>query len=128
MVRRNTGWRQDRFLDSIERGSNYGEACEYAGVNRSTPYRWVVTTHDFEARWAVCTELSQGPLVRKATELALGGDRRLLQFLIERGDRRLGAGEGGSDEPVITQLEIVGAEYGVGDEAPPFFEITEVTP
>ena len=97
-------------------------------MNRSTPYRWVVHTEDFEARWAVCTELSQGPLVRRATELALGGDRRLLQFLIERGDRRLGSDDGGTAEQPITQLEIVGADYGERDEAPAFFEITEVTP
>lgn len=109
---RRTAETQERFLEAVARGSSVVEGAEYAGVARSTVYAWAARDAEFAERWAGAYRESAEALERRAHELALGGNVRLLIFLIGRADRRVAAAAGTEVEESVGELVIKGLEDG----------------
>lgn len=105
--RRSEGKRR-RFLEALERGSSVSEAASYAGLARATVYLWRERDAGFAEDWDAAELRALGDLRRKAYELAMGGNTRLLVWLIERGDHR----EGERDGEVVGEIQIVGLKEG----------------
>ena len=121
MSNRTTVRKQARFLDAISRGSTVVDAAEYAGVARSTVYAWAEGAQNFKARWEAAEAAIVRDLEQKAHEMALGGNVRLLMWLIERHGRPKDDGETVIEERVGT-IEIVGLEDASDG---PFIEFVE---
>ena len=108
MANRRSLERKRRFLDALERGSSVGEAAAYAGVGRATVYRWRESDVAFGEDWDAAELVASGALRRRAYDLALGGNVRMLTFLLERADRKQGTEAGES----VGAIEIVGLKEG----------------
>jgi transposase-like protein len=103
--------RRRRFLAAVRRGSSVVEACEHAGLGRSTVYLWADQEPAFEESWVQAERDALGALRARAYDLAMGGNVRLITFLLEQAERR-DAGGAGERESSVGQIEIIGLEEG----------------
>jgi hypothetical protein len=113
--RRSTAERKRAFLDGVTRGSSVSEAAERAGVARSTVYTWRDRDPEFVKDWGAADQVLVGDLERKAYDLAMGGNVRMLIWLLERRDRADAEPEG-EPEGVVGAVEIIGLEEGEGED------------
>lgn len=104
--RRSTVSQKRLFLDALERGSDVREAASYAGVSRATPYNWAKADLVFKAAWEKAESVASGELRRKAYEMALGGNVRMLTWLLER------IGGSGEDDGRVAEIQIIGLKEG----------------
>lgn len=75
-------WRP-KFIAALIREGTVTAACEYAAINRSTAYRERQANEDFALLWADAEQAVTDKLEKRAVELALDGDTRLLEFLLK---------------------------------------------
>ena len=85
--------RRARFMEAISRGSTLAEAATTAAVARSTARRWVTSPAGLDALRAAVAD--PGVLRRRAYELALDGNVRLLIWLLEHPERPAAQDDGG---------------------------------
>ena len=111
--------RYDAFVWAVAQGATQVEAAKAAGIRKATAARWAQ-----RAEFDELVEKAAGDSVRmlrkRAFELAMGGNIRLLIWLLEhRGDIG-GAAEDGMGHPEqagVAEVEIVGLEQeGPRDE------------
>src|SRR5438132_96271 len=75
-------WRR-RFLSSLRRVPNIKAACKAANVSRQTAYRNRHDDTEFSAAWQDALDASVDELEARAFQLALGGDSRLVEFMLK---------------------------------------------
>jgi hypothetical protein len=71
------------FLQALEVEGTVFAACHNAGICRSTAYRMRQRDEQFALQWADVESKVTDKLERKAVELALGGDTKMLEFLLK---------------------------------------------
>lgn len=71
------------FLGALEGKGTVSAACKVAGISRSTAYRERQRDEDFAVAWADVESKVTDLLEHKALEVALGGDVRMLEFLLK---------------------------------------------
>lgn len=71
------------FLKALDEEGTVSAACLNAGIDRSTAYRARQQDEDFAIAWADTEAIVTDKLERKAVSLALGGDTRMLEFLLK---------------------------------------------
>lgn len=71
------------FLTALGDEGTVFAACHNAGVSRSTAYRARQRDEAFALAWADVESTVTDKLERKAVELALAGDVKLLEFLLK---------------------------------------------
>lgn len=119
------------FLEAVERGCSVVEAAAYAGVGRSTVYVWIEGGGTFGARYeravVVADEMRADQMMsvrNKAFEMALGGNVRLIVFLMERADREAGAPASVDEEETVGEIQIL--DYTKeGEEGGSFIEFVD---
>ena len=94
----------------MARGASVSEAAGYAGVGRSTVYAWAEGDAAFEKAWHDADAEAMEALRRRAYELAMGGNVRLITFLLESAERRGAGAKGQGDRAGV--IEIVGIQEG----------------
>ena len=109
---RSTKERKRLFLEAVGRGASVVEACVHAGVARSTVYAWAESDASFEAAWSVSEMEVTEVLRRRAFEMAMGGNVRLIIFLLSAAERRVGGGVKGEVEEKVGAIEIIGLKEG----------------
>lgn len=75
-------WRP-AFLRGFAKSGTVTGGCDAAKIHRSTAYRERQSNLRFAAKWADLEEELTDSLESRATELALAGDRHLLEFLLK---------------------------------------------
>lgn len=75
-------WRP-AFLDAISSEGTIKQACFVAGVSRQHAYRERQANEDFALAWHDAEQDLVDGLERKAVEVAMGGDTRMLEFLLK---------------------------------------------
>jgi hypothetical protein len=75
-------WRQ-RFLRTLRKCPNVKAACSAANVSRQTAYRNRHDDAEFAAAWQDALDASVDELEARAFQLALGGDSRLVEFMLK---------------------------------------------
>ncbi len=75
--------RKHKFLRACYSGATVREAARIAGVATSTPYCWRDTDPEFAQVWKHSREDLVEDLELEAFQQAIGGDRRLLMFLLK---------------------------------------------
>lgn len=113
--RRITVRKRQRFLEAVARGSSVSEAAEYAGVARSTVYEWQKDP-DFAERVREAEEEPAKLLERKAFEMALGGNPRVLIWLLQRDERRRDAAAAAGPGAGVREIEIISPEANDGGD------------
>ena len=76
-------------------------------MSRATPYNWAKADAAFKAAWEKAEAGASGKLRRKAYEMAMGGNVRMLTWLLERT-----GGGGGDDDGRVAEIQIVGLKEG----------------
>lgn len=111
-----------RFLSALRNGSQVSEAASYAGLSRSTVYAWRGDDDDFAEEWDKAQEASHERLQRKAYEVAMGGNTRMLIFLLDQQEKRRAAQV--EQEQTAAAIEIMGLpdQEDRGDADAPFME------
>lgn len=71
------------FLTALAEEGTVFTACRNAGISRSTAYRMRQADESFALAWADVESTVTDRLERKAVELALGGEVKLLEFLLK---------------------------------------------
>lgn len=80
--KRRRDWRA-KFIAALESEGTVLSAARVAGVNRSTVYRERQANEEFALAWADAEEAVTEGLERKAAELAMAGEVRLIEFLLK---------------------------------------------
>jgi hypothetical protein len=75
-------WRP-KFLDALATEGTVSRACIVAGVSRQHAYRERQANEDFAISWHDVEESLTDGLERKAVEVAMGGDTRMIEFLLK---------------------------------------------
>lgn len=75
-------WRRP-FLEALAREGTVKQACVVAGVSRQHAYRERQSNEEFAVAWHDVEESLTDGLERKAVELALAGDTKMLEFLLK---------------------------------------------
>lgn len=75
-------WRPAFLKGLAEQGTVY-KACHEAGISRQTAYRTRQSDEAFALAWADVESTVTDKLESKAVELALGGEVKLLEFLLK---------------------------------------------
>ena len=111
-----TASRQRQLVAALQRGQTVVDAAKVAGVSRSTVYKWWETDAEFKRLCASFLEFRGVELQAVAYNLALGGNEKMLIFLLSPRGRAVAEvasgssdGEGAGSERV-GRLEIVGLE------------------
>jgi len=114
-------YKEDKFLEQLERVPNVSLACEKVGLSRNTVYRWCIEDTDFKAR--MDTALDSG--VHSVNDLAESklishinnGNLRAIQYWLDNNKKNyIRPRDKNMWQPLIpvTKIEIVGLEgYGV---------------
>jgi hypothetical protein len=114
-------YKEDKFLEQLERVPNVSLACEKVGLSRNTVYRWCIEDTDFKAR--MDTALDSG--VHSVNDLAESklishinnGNLRAIQYWLDNNKKNyIKPRDKNMWQPLIpvTKIEIVGLEgYGV---------------
>ena len=108
---RSTERRQQRFLEAIRRGCTVAEAARHAGVARGTVYVWAARDPGFEEAWKDAEYALVVSLRNQAYDLAMGGNVRVLIWLLESQERKAASGSSSTEER-IGQIEIIGLKEG----------------
>ncbi len=114
--------RYEDFVWAVARGATHAEAAAAAGIARTTAMRWAKSA-GFDTYVAAAANDSVAMLRKRAFELAMGGNIRLLIWLLEHrgviGERE----DGGPDGPPaehgpagVVEVEIVGLERRDADD------------
>ncbi|MDA1096338.1 MAG: hypothetical protein O3B84_03675 [Chloroflexi bacterium] len=110
-----------RFMEAISRGSTLAEAGATAAVARSTARRWVTSPAGLDALRAAVAD--PGVLRRRAYELALDGNVRLLIWLLEHPEHPAGEADSSRGPGVparVIEVEIRGLDrQGTPNQAGP---------
>ena len=116
-------YKEDKFLEQLERVPNVSLACEKVGLSRNTVYRWCGEDPDFKVR--MDTALQSG--VHSINDLAEsklishinGGSFRAIQYWLDNHKKEyIKPRDKNMWQPFVpvTKIEIVGLEgYGVKD-------------
>jgi hypothetical protein len=83
-LKHSTRRQKDRFIEAIERGMTVTDAAKYAGVGRTTPYRWQQEDPVFRRNWENVRLGRLQRLVDTAYDMALEGNVQLIKWLISR--------------------------------------------
>jgi hypothetical protein len=114
-------YKEDKFLEQLERVPNVSLACEKVGLSRNTVYRWCIEDTEFKAR--MDTALDSG--VHSVNDLAESklishinnGNLRAIQYWLDNNKKNyIRPRDKNMWQPLIpvTKIEIVGLEgYGV---------------
>lgn len=98
------------------------DAAEYAGVDRTTVYKWETADPDFKGSWTIVRDIRLRQLTDTAMDRALESDNDLLKFLINRFDRQAANRE----TTAIGEIAILEYEEPEdGSEPPSFFTFDE---
>lgn len=84
MARVSTVAKKSLYVEAISNGQSVTSAAKYAGVDRTLPYVWERNDAKFAERLAVARRARMGQLKDKAFEMALDGDRVVLNRLLDR--------------------------------------------
>jgi hypothetical protein len=127
-------YKEDKFLEQLERVPNVSLACEKVGLSRNTVYRWCIEDTDFKAR--MDTALDSG--VHSVNDLAESklishinnGNLRAIQYWLDNNKKNyIRPRDKNMWQPLIpvTKIEIVGLEgYGVKTVTEEELEVTDV--
>ena len=110
-------YKEDKFLEQLERVPNVSLACEKVGLSRNTVYRWCIEDTDFKAR--MDTALESG--VQSISDLAEsklishinGGNLRAIQYWLDNNKKNyIRPRDKNMWHPFVpvTKIEIVGLE------------------
>lgn len=110
-------YKEDKFLEQLERVPNVSLACEKVGLSRNTVYRWCIEDSDFKAR--MDTALESG--VHSVNDLAEsklishinGGNLRAIQYWLDNNKKNyIRPRDKNMWQPFVpvTKIEIVGLE------------------
>ncbi len=113
-------YKENQFIEQLERVPNVSLACEKVGIARNTVYRWCAEDPDFKAR--MDTALESG--VHSVNDLAESklishinnGNMRAIQYWLDNNKKNYIKPREKVQPPLIpvTKIEIVGLEgYGV---------------
>jgi hypothetical protein len=113
-------YKENQFIEQLERVPNVSLACEKVGIARNTVYRWCAEDSDFKAR--MDTALESG--VHSVNDLAESklishinnGNMRAIQYWLDNNKKNYIKPREKVQPPLIpvTKIEIVGLEgYGV---------------
>lgn len=75
-------WRP-AFVEAIATEGTIKQACAVAGISRQHAYRERQANEDFALAWHDAEEDLVDGLERKAVEVAMNGDTRMLEFLLK---------------------------------------------
>ncbi len=126
-------YKEDKFLEQLERVPNVSLACEKVGLSRNTVYRWCIEDTDFKAR--MDTALDSG--VHSVNDLAESklishinnGNLRAIQYWLDNNKKNyIRPRDKNMWQPLIpvTKIEIVGLEgYGVKNVTEEELEVPE---
>jgi hypothetical protein len=126
-------YKEDKFLEQLERVPNVSLACEKVGLSRNTVYRWCIEDTDFKAR--MDTALDSG--VHSVNDLAESklishinnGNLRAIQYWLDNNKKNyIRPRDKNMWQPLIpvTKIEIVGLEgYGVKNVTEEELEVTD---
>lgn len=98
-----TTQRKRRFLQAIERGASVTVAADYAGVDRTTPYKWEQTDPRFADAWETIRDLALAELTDLAMDMARAGSQRMTIFLINKFERQQERRRNQAQEVVIVE-------------------------
>jgi hypothetical protein len=126
-------YKEDKFLEQLERVPNVSLACEKVGLSRNTVYRWCIEDTEFKAR--MDTALDSG--VHSVNDLAESklishinnGNLRAIQYWLDNNKKNyIRPRDKNMWQPLIpvTKIEIVGLEgYGVKNVTEEELEVTD---
>jgi hypothetical protein len=114
-------YKEDKFLEQLERVPNVSLACEKVGLSRNTVYRWCIKDSDFKARMDMAldsgvhsvNDLAESKLISHINN----GNLRAIQYWLDNNKKNyIRPRDKNMWQPLIpvTRIEIVGLEgYGV---------------
>jgi hypothetical protein len=113
-------YKENQFIEQLERVPNVSLACEKVGIARNTVYRWCIEDPDFKARMDVALEsgvhsvndLAESKLISHINN----GNLRAIQYWLDNNKKNYIKPREKVQPPLIpvTKIEIVGLEgYGV---------------
>jgi hypothetical protein len=113
-------YKENQFIEQLERVPNVSLACEKVGIARNTVYRWCIEDPDFKARMDMALEsgvhsvndLAESKLISHINN----GNMRAIQYWLDNNKKNYIKPREKVQPPLIpvTKIEIVGLEgYGV---------------
>lgn len=75
--------KKSKFLRARRNGATIREAAAFAGVDKTTPYRWCDQDPEFAQAWRESRDSLVEDLEMQAFQQAFRGDRTLLMFLLK---------------------------------------------
>ncbi len=110
-------YKEDKFLEQLERVPNVSLACEKVGLSRNTVYRWCIEDADFKVRMDMALEsgvhsisdLAESKLISHIN----GGNLRAIQYWLDNNKKNyIRPRDKNMWQPFVpvTKIEIVGFE------------------
>lgn len=91
------------FLEAIWNGQTVTDACQYAGIDRTLPYKWARSDDEFAATWDDARETRLPRLKDSLFDAALAGHLTLGWRLLQRYEKL----EDEDDAEEVREIQII---------------------